>query len=568
MGRSSLKSTSRAGSKGAGADDDGGSGQPASGSGEEKGESDQQADNAITGSTKLSNGRNRGLSGNPTMTKSANREGAKNDEGSVSVAAAFVLNVMDNEAIAYIDDAAKIIAKGEDPDEPGKLSILVYGDTDADIFANASATESSTGVGVAVAVNVVEYHNKAYLGKVAVEADELEIIVDMYEDEKPERKTAYDKAQEKGGEPKNILEVLITDAMTKAFDEALEKIDAENHYGKAIAEALCELTTDIIATFVATFAEAVTSELGLNGFLSTDIETKLEDFRNNAGQKFSDAAMGVLKDVFLAYVMEKFKGLAGTLTTDMQNKITNTTSVSATSVQNSPTQNGQNVPLAELVQSKINNVKDTQKGKQAAAELKTLSINALEKFLNDSFEGFVDVTKLKQYILNCSKNGILPSIRDTLLNALQQCGAEVTEVALDALSGWLDAPVVPEDETPMHKFSTQAVSGAGATNVGIAGSAAVAVINGDSIAFIEGLGDNDNPDDFEQYFNSNSHEQCMIFFTHEWLLESKFRLNFFAMLKHKCIANKIWNNLESVCIFMNMFEHEYLTDLNGKYFGK
>jgi hypothetical protein len=67
---------------------------------------------------------------------------------------------------------------------------------------------------------------------------------------------------------------------------------------------------------------------------------------------------------------------------------------------------------------------------------------------------------------------------------LKDAGKALTTAALDALSGWLDLPIIETDLGPGYEFITQAVAGAGASNVGIAGSAAVAVITGNTKAYL------------------------------------------------------------------------------------
>ena len=79
----------------------------------------------------------------------------------------------------------------------------------------------------------------------------------------------------------------------------------------------------------------------------------------------------------------------------------------------------------------------------------------------------------------------------------------------------------------------------------------------------------DYPDDFANLLAVNATDDCIIFFTHEWLLlETKPRLNICAMVKQYYNTNKIWENLERVCMYVCMYEHEFKTDLDGKYYGK
>ena len=83
------------------------------------------------------------------------------------------------------------------------------------------------------------------------------------------------------------------------------------------------------------------------------------------------------------------------------------------------------------------------------------------------------------------KSGFGEELKKTLKTALEKTGVALTNSALNSLSSWLDAAVVPEDDTPTNKFVTHAIAGAGATDVGIAGSVAIALINGETKATIE-----------------------------------------------------------------------------------
>ena len=96
VGRSSLRSTSRAGTRGAAPSQVSGSsgddtGAPPAGS------ADAQANKAIGGASNFANTGNRGLTGNKVQTVADTRQTAQTkDEGSVQIAAGFNLNVQEN----------------------------------------------------------------------------------------------------------------------------------------------------------------------------------------------------------------------------------------------------------------------------------------------------------------------------------------------------------------------------------------------------------------------------------------------------------------------------------------
>ena len=71
------------------------------------------------------------------------------------------------------------------------------------------------------------------------------------------------------------------------------------------------------------------------------------------------------------------------------------------------------------------------------------------------------------------------------INALKGIGKALSTAALDTLSAWLELKAEPSETTPTHTFITHGIAGAGASHVGVAGSVAVAVVNGTTRALIE-----------------------------------------------------------------------------------
>lgn len=67
---------------------------------------------------------------------------------------------------------------------------------------------------------------------------------------------------------------------------------------------------------------------------------------------------------------------------------------------------------------------------------------------------------------------------------LAQIGRVLTTAAIDGLFAWLDVDIKRASEGPTNAFVTDAVAGAGASEVGVAGSVAIAVISGTTKAYI------------------------------------------------------------------------------------
>lgn len=78
----------------------------------------------------------------------------------------------------------------------------------------------------------------------------------------------------------------------------------------------------------------------------------------------------------------------------------------------------------------------------------------------------------------------------------------------------------------------------------------------------------DNPDDFENFLADNKCEDCLVVFTHEWLLNVPFGLNIINYANRKYKSYKIWRNLECLCMYLCANHYEFLTDFEGKNYGR
>ncbi|MDP3446823.1 MAG: hypothetical protein Q8S22_02065, partial [Eubacteriales bacterium] len=433
VSRSSLKSTSRAGSQGASSKSSSSSTSTESTSSEgEEGEADQQADKGISGGANLA-----GKTGSSNVNSSAignlstNRQTAQTSEGNVQVAAGFNLNIMANRAEAVISGGATVTAytpTGTPEDVPaGLISVEAYSDTDAAIYANASATKAKIGVGVAVAINIVSYDTLAHIDDAAISADTLRVLARMYEAAKSTT------TQAEGSTSKNIIETLVEQAITEMLHDMADAMGMGDLLeASTLDDALVELIGDIVGTAVNTLL----SGTGLEGLVSNDIETKIQSKLATLGVELTDAVKTQVSAAILEIVLAKIKEIV--------------TPGSSTP----PT-----LSFGDVVNRVATNI------------------------ANEVFDGVVDITKLKEFF----KNGVATQLKTKLTQILKDAGKALTTTALDALSGWLDLPIERIDLGPGHEFTTQAVAGAGASNVGIAGSAAVAIITGNTSAYLLGV---------------------------------------------------------------------------------
>ncbi|MEN6634431.1 MAG: hypothetical protein ABFC56_01110, partial [Clostridiaceae bacterium] len=444
-GRSSLKSTSRAGSQGAssqsgestGTEATTGTGTGESGgstgesSGEEGGEADKQADKSLGGGAKLA-----GQTGSSNVNsgevsrQSANRQTAQTSEGNIQVAAGFNLNIQINHVESLISGGISVTAfvpEGTASGETaGSVVVEAYGDTDADVAANASATKAKIGVGVAVAINIVTYDTLAHIDTASIHADSLRVLAHMIAEEK-KTETSADTGT---GEPKNIIEQLLEEAITSMVKDLASEMGLKDLLDKTTID---ETITNLIGDLVGSAVDTLLSGTGLEGLVSTDIEAKITSKLATLGTSLTDALKTQVGEAILNLILKK-----------IQETITP----------------GSTTPGSLTFGEQVNKM--------------------VENVANEVFADVVDVTKLKEFF----KTGVAEQLKTKFTQILKDAGKALTTAALDALSGWLDLPIEEEDLGPGHEFVTQAVAGAGASSVGIAGSAAISVIVGNTKAYL------------------------------------------------------------------------------------
>ena len=122
----------------------------------------------------------------------------------------------------------------------------------------------------------------------------------------------------------------------------------------------------------------------------------------------------------------------------------------------------------------------TQLKDAAVAKVTGLFTDKIDELIGTLTEGLVDVDQLKTFL----QGNIGETLKTNLMNALAEAGKALTNAAVDALTTFLDVKLTVKEKLAAHTFVTQAIAGAGASNVGIAGSAAIAVIHGDTAAYV------------------------------------------------------------------------------------
>ena len=125
----------------------------------------------------------------------------------------------------------------------------------------------------------------------------------------------------------------------------------------------------------------------------------------------------------------------------------------------------------------------------SAESLKKLLDDSLDKVITKGAEiltdGICDLDKLKEFISDKVGEVLL----EKLEKAIEAGGKALTNAALDTILAHLNREYTIKGDITAHRFTTQAIAGAGGKETSVAGSVAIAVINGDTEALIAGAGD-------------------------------------------------------------------------------
>ena len=267
--------------------------------GDPDGEADHLADKNIESAGKLAGQSNTSnVNAGAVSSLSANRQKAQTSEGSVSVAAGFALNIMNNSAVAAIDDGLAIEAREDGTEDSGAAVIHSINKTDAELSANASATNSTTGVGVAVAINIITYENIAEMGASSLKARTLSLAA-LLPGEEPEEEGEEAEAPE---EEDNSFTAKITQLVTEYVADAIEDLACALNLGDLYSGAgLDEILADIVSEVAAAVIAELVSGTGLEGLFEGDLEEKLNEklgyIEGLPASAFADAKAAILAEL-------------------------------------------------------------------------------------------------------------------------------------------------------------------------------------------------------------------------------------------------------------------------------
>ena len=478
------------------------------------GSADKQVDSILGGASNIAASK-KSNSLSMKGSGSDNRQKAQTSEGSVGGAAAVAVNVLSTGAVARIMDGSTI-------NIGGALAVKSVNRTETKVKANGSTAKTDTGVGVAVAVNIVDIENTAEIGTGSITAGSLEVSALMPEkaDNAVDQMTTV-----KMPESKDAMVAQLADTIKDGINDALSELGVDQ-----------SVIGELAATFSETFVEYVLKETGLSDLLGDGtFDEKVDKVLGDLGDLWESVKdyptvllepLATLKDEIAALGdvdVDQLKDiLLGELKTQLPNLLKNTSMAVLNRAKDD---------LGALALEALNNKlkgKDQSSTKEKAKEtlknavkaewtklsgelmddaltrlrsevpvLTQQNIDTIKSAFTTSLEekkdGFVNYftdtfqSKVFNYSAVMDKitnTDFATKAKEMMRGALNASTAAVGNRAIEALVNNLDVQLVPEDVSDKHVIRTEAISGAAAKDVGIAGSVAIAIVNADTRAAV------------------------------------------------------------------------------------
>ncbi len=517
------------------------SGGTSSNDGSHLSKADQTADQKLNNGKALA-GRVNTRNTNASMVEkaAANRSPFETMEGSIQVAAAIAVNLQNNLSRALIADVD--VSAGED------ITVLSRNDTDAKVSANAGTTNSYVGVGAAAAVNMVDHQNIAQVGSGKLSAGgAITVAAEIYEKSQADLlDQAYDLLVDyllQTGKLDVLLDAVGDNALTTSAEYIFLDLQAKQDLTDEEKQKLAQAVADMIA--IALWQQDLKQEewikvgdVVVDGAGQRTLTELLEDLilaeynKNNQTPLTMDHLYG-LEQYVIAAVTERYTGtanpyaaygaqwgyadLTASLISDLETMMAYAAQQRVLGYQLMPLllklAAGEAVALTDEQKQAIDqllgleNPTDEQRA-EAAKEYETilteqikasltgdtntarqnaeLYSDALAAYIEDVFAVLGDADNWKPYF---DKEQLLVQIPalDKISAELTQLGFAVNDI-YEAFAALMTTKFATGSELDGvgHTISTQAVSGVGASNVGVAGSAAITIINAVSSATIAG----------------------------------------------------------------------------------
>ena len=312
----------------------------------------------------------------------------------------------------------------------------------------------------------------------------------------------------------------VVEAITEAVKKALKKSGLGDAAGDAAASAqevaevvqavagdigdLQSEITRVVREYLKTETWTELSKTLLNN-ITDSVESKLKDYLQSAGgmsldeieedvinslieidyEGFGDG-LNQLGDEIADEVAAQVEGALKSLYEDTVEAVLNRITTLMTDAEKFPgkledaADKFENLSLKpddfiQALQEELSKPKFQNKLKNAiAAKFKKVAANAVDTMT----DGICDVDTVRAFFGKELGDHLIENLK----NALMAGGKALTNGALDALTDALGVKLTEESDEPGHSFKTQAIAGASADGVSVAGSVAIAVISGKTTA--------------------------------------------------------------------------------------
>ena len=496
-----------------------------------KGSADNQTDKLIGGAGKLAGSAgSRSISQKQTGSQAIGRQPAQTSEGSVAGAAGFALNIMRSTSEVFLGGGARITAVASENcgeiesgneyenDMNGAVRVVARNRTEAAVKANASTSKAATGIGAAVAINIVNIENTATVGKAAIQAETLDVralMIDMTDgDENEESKkdaTAFEERL------KAVLEGLISDLLKElGLDKYLDSKALASSFAEKMAGVANTFMSELlkgtgleqllkIADLEAQFSENITAASaaleqlpdaiigGLDKMLTDafgsafDLESWKSELSANLKKNFSAGEIAklllpVAKDSLLDTMLSYIEcGLSGK---QFDKTMLQTRLKASLSKQLAAAKAKLHSALLETVDEHLPGSVTARSRAEFERTLSVYMDAEVERYAANLVapltKNMVDLDQM----INFVSNDMAGTFRTNFTNAVRESGLALTSAAVDTLTAWLDVQLEPEELGDKHVIRTESVAGAGSSKIGVAGTVAIAVINGKTAATI------------------------------------------------------------------------------------
>ncbi|MCR4711379.1 MAG: hypothetical protein K5707_03690, partial [Clostridia bacterium] len=484
------------------------------------GSSDKQANHLLSGGANMA-GEYGGMDRGKILSDGKNRQQLESPENSVAGAGAVVLNMQFVKSRAEIPDRINI-------DTDGKVEVRSVNRTVANIKANASTTKSNTGVGIGAALNIVKMENIARIGNGSIRASELQIKAEVADG--PEMNRTQSVAQEATGFTdqlsQTIKQFIIDNLGETTYKWLGGDDDQEGPIVAFIQTFLAELIKELNLEKV--FA-AASGSASIEGFkavgdlllerlkafpekLAAPVITTYKEILGTFGDWDKDKAEALWDDVVGIFVTQAIGNLADSVRTNfVQTAMTDIMNGALEMVGN--WMNGKGLDGTKIKEKLLTSVTNLLKESinktvdsvflYMSEQLPLLSKNNMrlvleikenkDKILKEMKSGVGNILKndIAPYVLEVFKNEVYDyepiaikikesGIKDFFIKELKTLVAKSTAAmsnqAINMLVSKLNVKLPVESSGDRHVFTTKAISGAGTTGSGGAGSLALAVI--------------------------------------------------------------------------------------------